>query len=157
MPIRIHPDLPAYTILAREKVFVMDIARAEKQDIRELKIIILNLMPKKIETETQLLRLLSNTPLQIDIDFLTTESYRPKNTSEQHLFKFYRTIKDIEDKRYDGMIITGAPLEHINFKEVAYWEEIMKIFAWASKNVTSTMFICWAAQAALYYHYGIES
>jgi homoserine O-succinyltransferase len=156
MPIKIPKYLPAASILARENAFVMYKERAEHQDIRELKILILNLMPTKIETETQLLRLLSNSPLQVEIELLKLETYAPKNTPEDHLLKFYKTFDEVMNRRFDGMIITGAPVEHLEFEDVAYWNELTEIMDWAEKNVTSVLYICWGAQAALYHHYGIK-
>ena len=156
MPIKIQKDLPARAILESENIFVMDEHRARTQDIRPLQIIILNLMPIKEETETQLLRALSNTPLQVDITFLMLESHKSKNTSQSHLNKFYIYFDDIEPLRYDGMIITGAPVENYEFEEVNYWKELCKIMEWSKTHVTSTFHICWGAQAGLYYHYGIK-
>jgi len=155
MPLNLPDGLPAIDLLREENIFVIDQTRAEHQDIRPLKIVILNLMPLKIATETDLLRLLSNTPLQIEIDFLQIKGHTPKNTSQDHLNAFYQTFAEIKKKQFDGMIITGAPVEHLPFEEVDYWEEICDIFDWAHKHVTSTMFICWASQAGLYHHYGI--
>ncbi|MBR3024013.1 MAG: homoserine O-succinyltransferase [Oscillospiraceae bacterium] len=155
MPIKISKDLPAYKTLIDENIFVMPGDVAEHQDIRELKIAILNLMPKKIETETQLLRLLSNTPLQVDIDFLHVESHVSKNTSVSHLNTFYKTFRDVKNNFYDGLIITGAPVEQIPFEEVDYWDEVCEIMEWSKTNVYSTMHICWGAMAGLYYHFGI--
>jgi homoserine O-succinyltransferase len=155
MPLNLPDGLPAIDLLREENIFVIDQTRAEHQDIRPLKIVILNLMPLKIATETDLLRLLSNTPLQIEIDFLQIEGHTPKNTPQDHLDAFYQTFSQIKDKKFDGMIITGAPVEHLPFEEVDYWGQICEIFDWAHKHVTSTMFICWASQAGLYHHYGI--
>ena len=155
MPIRINNDLPAKSILEQENIFIMPEERAEAQDIRPLKILLLNLMPTKIITETQFLRLLSNTPLQVEIDFLCTTSYTPTNTSHEHLIKFYESFADIRDRRYDGMIITGAPVEQMAFEEVDYWQEFAEILEWSKTHVYSTLYICWAAQAGLYYHYGV--
>lgn len=155
MPIKIPNLLPARETLESENIFVMNEIRAEHQDIRPLRIAILNLMPTKIVTETQLLRLLSNTPLQIDITFLQTESYKSKNTSEEHLAAFYKNFSDVKDKKFDGLIITGAPVENMEFEEVVYWKELCEIMDWSRTNVHSSMFICWAAQAALYHKYGI--
>jgi homoserine O-succinyltransferase/O-acetyltransferase len=155
MPLNLPDGLPAIDLLREENIFVIDQTRAEHQDIRPLKIVILNLMPLKIATETDLLRLLSNTPLQIEIDFLQIKGHTPKNTPQDHLDAFYQTFSQIRKKRYDGMIITGAPVEHLPFEEVDYWKEICEIFDWAHKHVTSTMFICWASQAGLYHYYGI--
>ena len=155
MPLNLPDGLPAIDLLRTENIFVIDQTRAEHQDIRPLKIVILNLMPLKIATETDLLRLLSNTPLQIEIDFLQIEGHSPKNTPQDHLDAFYQTFSQIKKNKFDGMIITGAPVEHLPFEEVDYWGEICEIFDWAYKHVTSTMFICWASQAGLYHHYGI--
>ena len=148
-------NYPAYKKLQDENIFVMSKSRAEHQDIRPLKIIILNIMPKKIETETQILRLLSNTPLQVDIELLYLESHISKNTPVSHLSNFYTTFEQIKNNKYDGMIITGAPVEQLEFEEVDYWKEITAIMEWSKKNVFSTMHICWGAQAGLYYHFGI--
>lgn len=156
MPIRINDELPAKQNLEIENIFVMSNKRADQQDIRPLKIIILNLMPTKLETETQLLRLLSNTPLQIDVDFLQVVTHEAKNVSKNHMDKFYYTIDQIKDNKYDGMIITGAPVEHLEFEQVDYWEELCTIMEWSKKNVYSTFHICWGAQAGLYHHYGIK-
>lgn len=155
MPINISNDLPAYSVLNNENIFVITNEKAQHQDIRPLKIAILNLMPKKIETETQILRLLSNTPLQVDIDLMQVGSHVSKNTSSEHLLKFYNTFEDLKENKYDGLIITGAPIEHLNFEYVDYWKEICEIFEWSKSNVYSTLHICWGAQAGLYYHYGI--
>ncbi len=155
MPIKIQKDLPARSILEAENIFVMDEERAVSQDIRPLQILILNLMPLKEETETQLLRALSNTPLQLELTFLMMETHESKNTSQSHINKFYVGFSEIRKKTYDGMIITGAPVELLEFEEVGYWEELMKIMRWSKKHVTSTLHICWGSQAGLYYHYGI--
>ena len=155
MPLRIPDKLPAIDILKKENIFVMDNTRAHTQDIRPLKIVILNLMPLKITTETDLVRLLSNTPLQIDITFMKLKSHTPKNTPIEHMMMFYKDFDVIKEERFDGMIITGAPVENFEFEEVGYWKEITTIFEWAKSHITSTMYICWAAQAGLYYHYGI--
>lgn len=155
MPLKIPDQLPAIKILEEENIFVMDETRATRQDIRPLKIIILNLMPLKITTETDLLRLLSNSPLQIEIDFMRIKGHKPKNTPSQHMEMFYRNIDELQNKKYDGMIITGAPVEQLPFEEVTYWDEMKHIFNWAEHHVTSTLFICWGAQAGLYHHYGI--
>ncbi len=155
MPIKIPASLPANSALQRENIFVMDEERAVHQDIRPLKIAILNLMPKKIETETQLLRLLSNTPLQIDLELLQMASHVSKNTSDDHLFKYYKTLADVREERFDGLIITGAPVEQMPFENVDYWPELCEVFEWSKTNVYSTLHICWGAQAGLYYHYGI--
>ena len=156
MPIRIQNDLPAKEILEKENIFVMDESRALSQEIRPLKVGILNLMPLKEDTELQLLRSFSNTPLQVDITFLTVTSHESKNTSMSHLNKFYQTFDDIKEKRFDGLIITGAPVEKMEFEEVDYWEEVCTIMDWSKTHVTSTMHLCWGAQAGLYYHYGIK-
>ena len=155
MPLRIPDQLPAIEILKKENIFVMDNTRATNQDIRPLRIVVLNLMPLKITTETDLIRLLSNTPLQIEIDFMKLKSHTPKNTPIEHMLMFYRDFDTMRHEKYDGMIITGAPIEQYEYKDVAYWDEITQIFAWAKTHVTSTLYICWAAQAGLYYHYGI--
>lgn len=155
MPIKVQKDLPAKAVLESENIFTMDEDRALRQDIRPLEILILNLMPIKEDTETQLLRALSNTPLQVDCTFLMVATHVSKNTSMSHLNKFYVTFQDIRYKRYDGMIITGAPVENLEFEEVNYWEELKMIMEWSKTHVTSTMHICWGAQAGLYYHYGI--
>ncbi|MBR3438641.1 MAG: homoserine O-succinyltransferase [Clostridia bacterium] len=155
MPIKVDNELPAHKALENENIFVMTEERAMSQDIRPLKIIILNLMPTKIETETQILRLLSNSPLQVDIDLLQVKSHKSKNISEEHMLKFYNVFDDVKQNKYDGMIVTGAPVEHLEFEEVDYWDELCEIFEWSKKNVYSTFHICWGAQAALYYHYGI--
>ena len=156
MPIKVQGDLPAKEILERENIFVMDEHRAMHQDIRPLQIAIVNLMPVKQDTELQLLRSLSNPPLQVDVTFVAVESHESKNTSTSHLNKFYVTFKDIKKKKFDGMIITGAPVEQMEYEEVDYWEEIARIMEWSKTHVTSTIHLCWGAQAALYYHYGIQ-
>ncbi|MGM9712839.1 MAG: homoserine O-succinyltransferase [Prevotella sp.] len=155
MPLRLPDNLPAIEMLERENIFVMDENRAHGQDIRPLEIVILNLMPLKITTETDLLRLLSNTPLQLDITFMKISSHTPKNTPIEHMRMFYKPFETLREKRFDGMIITGAPVEQMDFEDVSYWEEISGIFNWAKTHVTSTLYICWAAQAGLYYHYGV--
>ncbi len=155
MPIRISNELPAKSILEQENIFIMPMSRAETQDIRPLKILFLNLMPNKVVTETQFLRLLSNTPLQVDVDFICTESYTSTYTSSEYLVKFYETFEEVKDRRYDGMIITGAPIENLPYEEVGYWQELIKIMEWSRTHVYSTLHICWAAQAGLYYHHGI--
>jgi len=155
MPLNISDNLPAVKILENENIFVMKETRAVHQDIRPLQILILNLMPVKITTETQILRLLSNTPLQVDITLIYTRMHLSKNTPKEHLDSFYKTFDDISVHRYDGMIITGAPIEHLEFEEVDYWEEMVRIMDWADTHVTSSMYICWASQAGLYHHYGI--
>ena len=155
MPIKIPASLPANSVLQRENIFVMDEERADHQDIRPLKIAILNLMPKKVETETQMLRLLSNTPLQIDLELLQMRSHVSRNTDDDHLFRYYKTLDDVKGQRFDGLIITGAPVEQMPFEEVDYWSELCQVFEWSKTNVYSTFHICWGAQAGLYYHYGI--
>ena len=155
MPIKVQRDLPAREILENENIFVMDEYRSLHQDIRPLKIVILNLMPLKEDTELQILRSLSNSPLQVDITFLTIESHVSKNTSANHLNQFYTTFGEIRRHRYDGMIITGAPVETLEFNEVDYWEELCTIFEWTKTHVTSTFHICWGAQAGLFYHFGL--
>lgn len=155
MPIKIPENLPAMEILQNENIFVMGEDRAFHQDIRPLKIVILNLMPTKEATETQLLRLLGNTPLQVEITLLHPESHNSQHTSQEHLKAFYHTFSEIRRRRFDGMIITGAPIEHLDFEEVNYWDELKAIMDWTKTNVTSTYHICWAAQAGLYHHYGI--
>ncbi len=155
MPLRLPDRLPAIDLLKQENIFVMGDARAHAQDIRPLRIVILNLMPLKVTTETDLIRLLSNTPLQLDINFMKLKSHTPKNTPIEHMMMFYRDFDLMRNEKYDGMIITGAPVEQLDFEDVSYWEEISTIFAWAKTHVTSTLYICWAAQAGLYYHYGI--
>lgn len=155
MPIKIPNNLPATNILENENIFVIHENRAYNQDIRPLKILILNLMPTKITTETQLLRLLGNSPLQVEVDFIYTASYAPTNTSHEHLIKFYETFEDVKSRNYDGMIITGAPVEQLPFEQVCYWDELCQIMEWSKKHVYSTFHICWAAQAGLYYHYNI--
>ena len=156
MPIKIQSDLPAKAELENENIFVMDEHRAMTQDFRELQILILNLMPIKQDTELQLLRGLSNTPLQIDITFLQMATHISKNTSASHLKKFYEVFEDIKHRKFDGMIITGAPVEKMNFDEVNYWKELSQIMEWSKTHITSTLHICWAAQAGLYYHYGVK-
>ena len=156
MPIKVANDLPARKLLVEENVFVMDENRASTQDIRPLSIAILNLMPLKEDTELQLMRSLSNTPLQIDITLPTTATYTGKNTAKNHLDQFYLTFDDVKNRRFDGLIITGAPVEQMEFTEVAYWDELTQIMEWSKTHVTSTFHICWGAQAALYYHYGIR-
>lgn len=155
MPLRLPDKLPAIELLKKENIFVMDDSRATSQDIRPLRIVILNLMPLKITTETDLVRLLSNTPLQLEIYFMKLKSHTSKNTPIEHMMMFYKDFDVLEKEKFDGMIITGAPIEHLEFEDVEYWNEISKIFAWANTHVTSTMYICWAAQAGLYYHYGV--
>lgn len=156
MPIKIQSDLPAKAELEEENIFVMDENRAISQNIRPLEIIVLNLMPIKQDTEIQLLRGLSNTPLQIDVTFLQMSSHVSKNTSASHIKKFYQTFEEIKNNNYDGMIITGAPVEKLEFEEVNYWDELITVMEWSKKHVTSTIHICWGAQAGLYYHYGIK-
>lgn len=155
MPLNIPDKLPAIELLREENIFVIDETRATHQDIRPLKIVILNLMPLKISTETDLLRLLSNSPLQVEIDFLKIEGHAHKNTSAEHMKAFYKTFNNIQHKKYDGMIITGAPVEHLPFEQVTYWDEMKEIMDWSVHNVTSTFFICWASQAALFHFYGV--
>ncbi len=155
MPLKIPDSLPAVEILREENIFVMGESRAEHQDIRPLKIIILNLMPLKISTETDLLRLLSNSPLQIEIDFLKIKGHTPKNTPSAHMEEFYQTFEELKNKKYDGMIVTGAPVELLDFEEVNYWDEMKEILDWAEHHVTSSLLICWAAQAGLFHYYGI--
>ncbi len=156
MPIKVQSDLPAKKILEDENIFTMDETRAMHQDIRPLRIAILNLMPVKEDTEVQLLRSLSNTPLQVDVTFLTTGTYVGSHTPTSHLDQFYLTFEDIKDRKFDGLIITGAPVEQMEFEEVTYWEELVRIMEWSITNVTSTLHICWGAQAGLYYHYGVK-
>lgn len=155
MPLRLPDKLPAIELLKKENIFVMDATRATSQDIRPLRIVILNLMPLKITTETDLVRLLSNTPLQMDISFMKLQSHTPKNTPIEHMLMFYKDFEEMKDEKFDGMIITGAPVENYEYEDVTYWEEMKRIFAWAKTHVTSTLYICWAAQAGLYYHYGV--
>ncbi|MGL5379527.1 homoserine O-acetyltransferase MetA [Clostridium sp.] len=155
MPIRIPLELPAFKVLSEENIFVMNIERAQTQDIRPLKIAILNLMPIKIQAENQLLRYLSNTPLQVEVKLIKTKSYTSQNTPLEHLEKFYIHFDEIKDEKFDGLIITGAPVEQLDFEEVIYWEELKEIMEWSKKNVFSTLHICWGAQAALYHHYKI--
>jgi len=155
MPVRVPVSLPAVETLRSENIFVIDEQRASSQDIRPLRIAILNLMPLKIMTETDLLRLISNTPLQIELDFIDTDSHVSKNTPREHIETFYKSFDDIKHNNYDGLIITGAPVEKVEFESVDYWDELTQIFDWAKKHVTSTLYICWAALAGLYYHYKI--
>ncbi len=155
MPLRLPDRLPAIDILKNENIFVMDNSRAHAQDIRPLRIVILNLMPLKITTETDLIRLLSNTPLQMDINFMKLKSHTPKNTPIEHMMMFYRDFESMRNEKFDGMIVTGAPVETMDYEEVTYWDEIVDIFDWARTHVTSTLYICWAAQAALYHYYGV--
>lgn len=156
MPLRLPDKLPAIDLLKKENIFVMDDTRAHTQDIRPLRIVILNLMPLKVTTETDLVRLLSNTPLQLEISFMKLQSHTPKNTPIEHMMMFYRSFEVMRNEKFDGMIITGAPVEQMEFEEVSYWGEMQQIFQWAKTHVTSTLYICWAAQAGLYYHYGIQ-
>lgn len=156
MPIKIPNQLPATKTLTDENIFVITETRALTQDIRPLKILLLNLMPKKIVTETQMARLLGNTPLQVELELIHTSTHHSRNTPEDHMLMFYKTFDDIKDKKYDGMIITGAPVELLPFEEVEYWDELCTIMEWSKTHVTSTLHICWGAQAGLYYHYGIE-
>ena len=155
MPLRLPDKLPAIDILKNENIFVMDNSRAHAQDIRPLRIVILNLMPLKITTETDLVRLLSNTPLQLDINFMKLKSHTPKNTPIEHMMMFYRDFESMRNEKFDGMIITGAPVETMDYEKVTYWDEIVDIFNWARTHVTSTLYICWAAQAGLYHYYGV--
>lgn len=156
MPIKIPNDLPAVKTLADENIFVMTETRAITQDIRPLKLLVLNLMPTKIETETQFSRLLGNTPLQIEMELIHTKTHRSKNVADEHLFSFYKTFDEVKDRTFDGMIITGAPVEKLDFEQVDYWQELCEIMEWTKTNVHSTLHICWGAQAGLYYHYGID-
>lgn len=156
MPIKIPNELPATKVLNDENIFVITETRALTQDIRPLQLLILNLMPTKIVTETQLARLLGNTPLQVEMELLKTSSHKAKNTSEEHMITFYKTFDEIKHRKFDGMIITGAPVEHMEFEEVEYWDELCEIMEWSKSHVTSTFHICWGAQAGLYYHYGIN-
>lgn len=156
MPIKIPNDLPAVKTLADENIFVMTETRAITQDIRPLKLLVLNLMPTKIETETQFSRLLGNTPLQIEMELIHTKTHRSKNVADEHLFSFYKTFDEIKERTFDGMIITGAPVEKLDFEQVDYWQELCEIMEWTKTNVHSTLHICWGAQAGLYYHYGID-
>lgn len=155
MPIKIDNQLPAHKALESENIFVMTESRAGSQDIRPLKILLLNLMPTKIETETQLLRLLSNSPLQVDVELLQVKSHKSKNTSAEHMLKFYSVFDDIRDNRYDGLVVTGAPVEQMKFEQVDYWDELCEILDWSKKNVYSSFHICWGAQAALYHYYSV--
>ncbi len=155
MPLNLPDKLPAIELLKQENIFVIDTSRATQQDIRPLRIVVLNLMPLKITTETDLVRLLSNTPLQVEISFMKVKSHTSKNTPVEHMTTFYRDFELMRNEKFDGMIITGAPVEHMDFEEVVYWDEISEIFTWARTHVTSTLYICWAAQAGLYYHYGV--
>ena len=155
MPIKIPNLLPATDTLLKENIFVMTETRAITQDIRPLHILMLNLMPKKIETETQIARLIGNTPLQVELELLQTASHKSSHTSEEHMLAFYKTFDEVKHKKYDGMIITGAPVEQLPFEEVDYWPELCEIMEWSKTHVTSTLHICWGAQAGLYYHYGI--
>ncbi|MBR5802770.1 MAG: homoserine O-succinyltransferase [Bacteroidaceae bacterium] len=155
MPLNLPDKLPAIELLKQENIFVIDNSRASHQDIRPLRIVVLNLMPLKITTETDLVRLLSNTPLQLEISLMKVKSHTSKNTPVEHMKAFYRDFELMRNEKFDGMIITGAPVEHMDFEEVAYWDEISEIFGWARTHVTSTLYICWAAQAGLYHHYGV--
>lgn len=156
MPIVIQKDLPAFDILTKENIFVMPTNRAITQDIRPIEIAIVNLMPTKIETETQLLRLLGNTPLQVNITLINTASYKSRHTAESHMSRFYQNFSDVVNRKFDGMIVTGAPVETMSFEQVDYWDELTQIMDYAAKNVTTTIYICWGAQAALYHFYGID-
>ena len=155
MPLRLPDKLPAIEFLKHENIFVLGDARANSQDIRPLRIVVLNLMPLKITTETDLIRLLSNSPLQLDIQFMKVKAHTSKNTPVEHMQAFYRDFERMADEKFDGMIITGAPVEHLDYEQVTYWNEISGIFDWARTHVTSTLYICWAAQAGLYHHYGV--
>ena len=156
MPIQIPNDLPAAETLKNENIFVMNQTRAETQHIRPLEIVLLNLMPTKIVTETQLSRVLGNTPLQVHLELMMISSHKSKNTPEEHLLSFYKTFDELKERKFDGMVITGAPVEHLPFEEVDYWDELVRIMEWSKTHVHSTFHICWAAQAGLYYHYGIQ-
>ena len=156
MPIKIPKNLPAFDMMTEENIFVMDEGRAASQDIRPLKVAILNLMPTKITTEAQIVRVLSNTPLQIDITLLTMETHKSTNTPEEHMKAFYRNFSEVKNEKFDGLIITGAPVENLEFDDVDYWDELCEIMRWSKKNVYSTLHICWAAQAGLFYHYGVK-
>ena len=156
MPIKIPNELPATKVLNDENIFVITETRALTQDIRPLQLLILNLMPTKVVTETQLARLLGNTPLQVEVELLKMSTHKSKNTSKEHMLTFYKTFDAIKDRKFDGMVITGAPVEHLEFEEVEYWDELCEIMEWSKTHVTSTYHICWGAQAALYYHYGIK-
>lgn len=156
MPIKIPNDLPAVKTLQGENIFVMTETRAITQDIRPLKILLLNLMPKKIETETQFSRLLGNSPLQVELELIHTKTHKSKNVAEEHLLSFYKYFEDVKDNNYDGFIITGAPVEHMEFEDVEYWQELTEIMEWSKTHVHSTLHICWGAQAGLYYHYGVK-
>lgn len=156
MPIKVPDNLPAAKQMERENIFVMTTERADTQEIRSLKILLLNLMPTKIETETQFVRLLGNTPLQVEMELLQTASHTPTHTPEKHMIDFYKTFDQIKDKKYDGMVITGAPVERMDFEQVEYWDELCEIMEWTKSHVTSTLHVCWGAQAGLYYHYGVK-
>ena len=156
MPIRIPNDLPAAQVMQEENIFVMKHQRATTQQIRPLEIVVLNLMPTKIVTETQLTRLLGNTPLQVNLELMHTSTHRSKNVSEEHLLTFYKSFEELKDRKFDGMVITGAPVEHMKFEDVDYWDELCQIMEWSKTHVHSTFHICWGAQAGLYYHYGID-
>lgn len=156
MPIQIPNDLPAAEVLQQENIFVMSENRAMSQDIRPLEIVLLNLMPTKVATETQFTRLLGNTPLQVKLELIHTRTHKSKNVSEDHLLNFYKTFDDIKDRKFDGMVITGAPVENMEFEDVDYWDELCEIMEWTKTNVHSTIHICWGAQAGLYYHYGVK-
>ena len=156
MPVRVPSSLPAVETLKKENIFVIDEQRASSQDIRPLRIALLNLMPLKIMTETDLLRLLSNTPLQIELDLIEVDGHESKNTPREHLDNFYKKFEDVKDSKYDGFIVTGAPVEKMDFENVDYWPQLQEIFAWAKTHVTSTLYICWAGLAGLYYRYGVK-
>ena len=155
MPLNLPDRLPAIELLKKENIFVIDSSRASSQDIRPLRIVVLNLMPLKITTETDLVRLLSNTPLQVEVSFMKVKGHTSKNTPVEHMKAFYRDFELMKEEKFDGMIITGAPVEHLDYEEVNYWDEIKEIFDWARTHVTSTLYICWAAQAGLYHYYGV--
>ena len=157
MPIQIPNNLPAASTLQQENIFVMTQTRAITQEIRPLEIVLLNLMPTKVATETQLARVLGNTPLQVNLELMHMSSHEAKNTSKDHLLKFYKSFDELKDRKFDGMVITGAPVEHLPFEDVDYWEELCQIMEWSKTHVHSTFHICWGAQAGLYYHYGIQT
>ena len=157
MPIKIPKDLPAAKVLTEENIFIMDNERAARQDIRPLRILVLNLMPTKIVTETQLARLLGNTPLQVEMELISVSSRTPRHTAREHMITFYKTFADVREKYFDGFIITGAPVEQMPFEQVDYWQELCDMMEWSKSHVQSTLHICWGAQAGLYYHYGVPS
>ncbi|MGB0860301.1 MAG: homoserine O-acetyltransferase/O-succinyltransferase family protein, partial [Pseudoalteromonas spongiae] len=156
MPITVRDQLPAINTLRQENVFVMPQSRAQTQEIRPMRLAILNLMPNKVETEVQFIRLLANSPLQVNVELLRLDTHRSKNTSEQHLDMFYKYFSEVKNENYDAMIVTGAPLAHLEYSDVAYWQELKEIFDWAEQHVTSTLFSCWAAHAGLFHHYGLK-